>query len=225
MALLRRRRSWHGAAFIAAVSMAACCQLSSGRLAGFAGPGRARSQHREVSQQKLSRAAGGLEFLREPLEAYAAARVADSPFLAEAPEAALHWGHAAAMASVYPQLAFAAFLGWQIRFGKGEDTTPLSLGIASKTLHPVLSLAAFAFFLIGGQGGLVLLTAQKQTILESAHAITALLGLGFLALQAILPLTFQSGAQVRAAHAYLGSAIVLLMIVHAGFGISLGLSF
>lgn len=173
---------------------------------------------------KITRRAVGLEFLRAPLEAYAASRVADSPFLAEAPGAALHWGHAAAMASVYPQLAFGAFLGWQIRMGKGQETTPLSMGFSSATLHPLLSLGAFLFFLIGGQGGLVLLTAQKQTILDSPHAVTALLGLSLLALQALLPVFFEN-SQLRTAHAFLGSFIVLLMVVHAAFGVALGLSF
>eukprot|EP00933_Yihiella_yeosuensis_P033140 TRINITY_DN26838_c0_g1_i1.p1 TRINITY_DN26838_c0_g1~~TRINITY_DN26838_c0_g1_i1.p1 ORF type:complete len:222 (+),score=37.20 TRINITY_DN26838_c0_g1_i1:43-666(+) len=169
--------------------------------------------------------AGGLEFLREPLEAYAAARVADSPFLADAPESVLHWGHAGAMASVYPQLLFGAFLGWQIRQGQGDGTTPVSLGMASKTLHPLVSFGAFMFFLVGGQGGLVLLTAQKQPILDSPHAITALLGLALLAVQASLPLLFGPNPSLRIIHAFLGTGIVLLMLVHAGFGVTLGLSF
>ena len=186
-----------------------------------AGPSLSASRGRA---EATARRAVGLEFLREPLEAYAAARVADSPFLAEAPEAALHWGHAAAMASVYPQLAFGAFLGWQIRLGKGQETTPVSMGFTSATLHPLLSIGAFLFFLVGGQGGLVLLTAQKQTILDSPHAVTALLGLSLLALQAVLPLFFQE-TQLRTTHAFLGSFIVLLMLVHAALGLSLGFSF
>ncbi|CAJ1401625.1 unnamed protein product [Effrenium voratum] len=204
----------------AGVALLAFCVMSDWPRPGFVQSSRSQSR----SPGGAARRAVGLEFLREPLEAYAAARVADSPFLAEAPEAALHWGHAAAMASVYPQLLFGAFLGWQIRTGKGEETTPLSLGLSSKTLHPLLSLGAFLFFLIGGQGGLVLLTAQKQTILDSPHAVTALLGLSLLAVQAALPLFFQS-RELRSVHAFLGSSIVLLMILHAGFGVLLGLSF
>eukprot|EP00931_Biecheleriopsis_adriatica_P081798 TRINITY_DN55133_c0_g1_i1.p1 TRINITY_DN55133_c0_g1~~TRINITY_DN55133_c0_g1_i1.p1 ORF type:complete len:219 (+),score=37.10 TRINITY_DN55133_c0_g1_i1:166-822(+) len=173
----------------------------------------------------IKRRAGPLELLREPLEAYSAARVADSPFLAEAPEAVLHWGHAAAMAAVYLQLFNAAYMGWQIRNGKGDEATALSLGQSSRTLHPLLSLGAWLFFLVGGQGGFVLLTAQKQTILESPHAATALLGMLLLTVQGSLPLVFGSGSALRSVHAYLGSAIVLLMVIHAALGISLGFSF
>lgn len=32
-----------------------------------------------------------------------------------------------------------------------EEATPLSLGLSSKTLHPLLSIGAFLFFLVGGE--------------------------------------------------------------------------
>ncbi len=104
-------------------------------------------------------------------------------------------------ASVYPQLAFGAFLGWQIRLGKGQDlkwwkkkssfhsellavsfwwtfqtsqeTTPVSMGFTSATLHPLLSIGAFLFFLVGG----VLIGRDKagwnrhSHVRESSHMI------------------------------------------------------
>jgi hypothetical protein len=65
---------------------------------------------------------------------------------------------------------------------------------------------------------------QEKSILESPHAITGFLGLGLLTVQSLLPAFFSSSSDLRTAHAYLGSAILLLFGVHAVFGIQLGLS-
>lgn len=54
---------------------------------------------------------------------------------------------------------------------------------------------------------------------------TGLAGLALLSLQATLPAFFAAqGKSARDAHAYLGTAILALFLVHAGLGLQLGLS-
>ncbi len=142
-------------------------------------------------------------------------------------------------------------MGWQIRLGNGEEVTPLTLGETIREAHPKSKLfqccvylarlvsicltlshlsvigGAFFFFLLGGQGGLVLLDTQGKSILESPHALTAALSVALLATQAVLPKLFatENGKVARDVHAYLGIATMAVLFAHLATGLNLGLSF
>ena len=120
---------------------------------------------------------------------------------------------------------YGAFLGWQTRFGNGDQEYPFTLGETARELHPKLMGAALFFFLLGGQGGLVLLATAGKPILASAHSSTAVIGISLLIAQAALGATMGGSELGRSVHAYLGSATLLALVVHAYNGLQLGLSF
>lgn len=138
------------------------------------------------------------------------------------PEALVHWGHPGNMAVVLFAMGGygAAYLGWQIRTSTDGDVVA-----KAKDMHPKLAAGMFFFFALGAVGGCMSLIMQGKPIFESPHVITGMAGLALLSVQSLLPLAFASGTgEARTAHAYLGSATMLLFLVHAGLGLNLGLS-
>ena len=67
---------------------------------------------------------------------------------------------------------------------------------------------------------------QGETIFSSIHFWTGSTVIGLLGLNGLISVTGFGGnkASLRTAHAYLGSFALLVMFVHAIFGLKLGLS-
>lgn len=165
-----------------------------------------------------------------------------SPELAPTVDFLLHWGHGLAMLTVLIFMGgIGTYLGFQIRNGNGDGKYWFTLGKTAREQHPlIMGLAAF-FFLLGGNGGLVLTAVQGKSVFQSDHADTAVIGLSLLAIQVLLPVFFKSQSKwnlqatrkksyfknkpLRDVHATLGVATMATLCVHAFYGIQLGLSF
>lgn len=137
------------------------------------------------------------------------------------PEPVIHWGHPGNMAVVLLAMGGygAVYLGWQIRTSDKEEVITMA-----KDMHPKLAGGMALFFAAGALGGMISLIMQDKPIFESTHVVTGLIGLGLLSFQALLPLFFAEDPSVRTAHAFFGSSIMALFVVHAGLGLQLGLS-
>lgn len=170
--------------------------------------------------------------VKEPLQSYADIWIPAFQEISASktlPNWLLHWGHGGAMASVLLSMGLVgAYLGWQIRLGNGNQVNALTLGETIREAHPKIIGGALFFFILGGQGGLVLKQALNGgPLLESPHAVTGILAIGLLLFQALLPkLLFEKGGQAaRDVHAYVGTATMALLFAHMATGIQLGLSF
>jgi hypothetical protein len=138
------------------------------------------------------------------------------------PEPVSHWGHPFFMGIVIFMMGAAvAITGWKSRLA--TDTSEVTTNrMNHRKIAPLMSL----FLTIGYTGGLLSLVIQQKPVLESPHFITgsivvALLwfngSLGFLGIKGESKLT-------RSAHAYVGSAIMALLMVHVALGLNLGFS-
>eukprot|EP00238_Polyblepharides_amylifera_P013436 CAMPEP_0196584072 /NCGR_PEP_ID=MMETSP1081-20130531/45704_1 /TAXON_ID=36882 /ORGANISM="Pyramimonas amylifera, Strain CCMP720" /LENGTH=191 /DNA_ID=CAMNT_0041905159 /DNA_START=74 /DNA_END=649 /DNA_ORIENTATION=- len=136
------------------------------------------------------------------------------------PEPLVHWGHPAAMAVVLLAVGgYGSYLGWQIRVGEDGE-----LVAKATDLHPLLMVFMTANFTIGATGGLLSLVMQGQPAFSTSHFATGITGLILLYLQGMLSLFFEDDPNARTAHAYFGSAIMALFVIHMFVGIKLGLS-
>ncbi|MEM7769152.1 MAG: DUF4079 domain-containing protein [Cyanobacteria bacterium P01_A01_bin.37] len=137
------------------------------------------------------------------------------------PEPIVHWGHPLMMGIVVFAMGSAAGItGWRGRMMTDSGAIAENLN-SHKKIAPLM----FAFITMGYTGGLLSLVMQGQPLLESPHFWTGSVVLGLLALNgAIAAFGFSKGKAARTAHAYLGSAALGIMVLHALFGLKLGLS-
>lgn len=138
------------------------------------------------------------------------------------PEPIVHWGHPAMMGIVIFVLgSYVGFTGWRGRIAADKE-----VAIESRTAHRKLAPWMFLFMALGYTGGILSLVMQHQPITESPHFWTGTVLLMLLATNGLISLTGFGGNQagMRTFHAYLGTIALLLMVLHAGFGLKLGLS-
>ncbi|KAG8376607.1 hypothetical protein BUALT_Bualt09G0081100 [Buddleja alternifolia] len=133
----------------------------------------------------------------------------------------VHWGHPGNMAVVlFAMGGYGTYLGFRIRLSDDVEEKA-----KAKDLHPKLLAGMFFFFALGATGGITSLLTSDKPILESPHAVTGVIGLALLTIQTILPSLFEGNPGLRNVHGILGSGIMTLFLVHAAFGLQLGLSY
>jgi fucose 4-O-acetylase-like acetyltransferase len=138
------------------------------------------------------------------------------------PESIVNWGHPGMMAIViFVMGSFVGLAGW-----RGRMITDTAVAMKSRTDHRKLAPWMFLFIATGYTGGVLSLVMQNQPILESPHFWTGSIVLILLAANGVISLTgFGSNkSMMRTIHAYLGSAALCLLFLHAVLGLKLGLA-
>ena len=148
--------------------------------------------------------------------------IADTFSSMDMPEPIIHWGHPLMMVIViFVMGSFAGITGWRIRTSQVTDVVATSKG-----KHRQVAPLMFLFITLGYSGGILSLIMQGEDIFSSIHFWTGSAVIGLLGLNGLISVTGFGGdkASLRTAHAYLGSFALLVMFVHAIFGLKLGLS-
>lgn len=138
------------------------------------------------------------------------------------PDVIVHWGHPLMMTTVvFVMGSFVGWTGWQGRTSGDEK-----VGLKSRGDHRKIAPWMFLFMALGYTGGVLSLVMQKQPILESPHFWTGSIVLVLLAINGAMSLSGFGGnkAGLRTTHAYLGSVALGILVLHAVFGLMLGIS-
>ncbi len=139
------------------------------------------------------------------------------------PESIVHWGHPVMMAIVvFVMGGFVGYAGWQ-----GRLATDKEVAMKQKQQHAKIAPLMHLSIVLGASGGILSLVMQGEPIFESPHFWTGMGAIALLTTNAtIAAMKFgQGNSGLRSAHAYIGSAALVLLVVHAAFGTRLGLSF
>ncbi len=138
------------------------------------------------------------------------------------PEPLIHWGHPAMMGIVvFVMGSYAGVKGWQ-----GRLQTDPAIASQNRSEHAKVAALMFVFIVLGSTGGTLSMVMQGESIWSSPHFLTGATAILLLGTNATLSLTNFWGdkATLRKTHAYLGSAALLLLILHTILGVNLGLS-
>jgi phosphatidylglycerophosphate synthase len=138
------------------------------------------------------------------------------------PAPIVQWGHPLMMGIVvFVMGSYTAWAGWRGRTREVGEQKAETLH-----MHKRLALWMFTFITLGYTGGVLSLVMQDQPIFESYHFWTGGLVIGLLAINGAISFTKFGGDKpaLRTTHAYLGTAALAIMFVHAFLGLKLGLS-
>lgn len=138
------------------------------------------------------------------------------------PEPIVHWGHPVMMGIVILGMgSFVGYTGWQARLASDKDVE-----LKNRAEHRKLAPLMFLFIALGYTGGVLSLVMQRKPILESSHFWTGSGLLLLLGINSLIAFTKFGGnkLELKKLHAYIGSTALIIMLVHAGLGLKLGLS-
>jgi hypothetical protein len=138
------------------------------------------------------------------------------------PEPIVQWGHPVMMAIVVFVLgSFVAWAGWQ-----GRINPDGKVAIERRSAHAKLAPLMYIFVVLGSTGGVLSLVMQGKPIFDSYHFGTGVVVLALLTINATIALFgFPTNKKaLRTVHAYVGSAAILLLFIHAFLGLQLGLA-
>ncbi|MFM2433015.1 MAG: hypothetical protein RLZZ511_4229 [Cyanobacteriota bacterium] len=138
------------------------------------------------------------------------------------PEPLTHWGHPFFMSIViFLMGGFVAMTGWKSRLSQESEVVD-----KSRADHRKVAPLMTVFLTTGYSGGLLSLVMQNKPVLESPHFWTGTIVLSLLWFNGSLAFLGIKGPATltRSIHAYVGSAIVALLLVHVALGLNLGIS-
>lgn len=138
------------------------------------------------------------------------------------PEPLIHWGHPVMMGIViFVMGSYAGVKGWQGRLETDPETAS-----QKRAEHAKVAALMFVFIVLGSTGGTLSMVMQGESIWASPHFLTGAVAISLLGTNATLSLTnfWGDNPALRKTHAYLGSAALVLLVLHTVFGINLGLS-
>lgn len=117
--------------------------------------------------------------------------------------------------------SFVGYTGWQ-----GCLAADKHVALKSRSDRRKLAPWMFLFLALGYTGGLLSLVMQHQRVMGSQPFWTGSAVLVLLAVGSLISLTGfgDNKLALRAVHAYLGATALALMVLHAAFGLKLGLS-
>lgn len=138
------------------------------------------------------------------------------------PEPIVHWGHPLMMAIVvFVMGSFVGLAGW-----RGRALTDPQESAKNRSDHRKIAPFMFLFIALGYTGGVLSLVMQQKPIFESPHFWTGSVVILLLTINSVIALTGfgKNKSVLRTTHAYLGSAALCLLFLHALLGLKLGLA-